>query len=45
MDIGEPQRIYTVEPLEDPVPRQIPAEPPEDPVEAPDEREPVPASR
>jgi hypothetical protein len=27
MEIGEPERTYTVEPLEDPVPREVPAEP------------------
>ncbi len=36
MDIGEPERTYTVEPLEDPVPRENP----ESPTEAP-EREPA----
>jgi hypothetical protein len=29
MEIGEPERTYTVEPLEDPVPREVPAEPAE----------------
>lgn len=29
MDIGEPQRIVTVEPLEDPVPHEEPAEDPD----------------
>jgi hypothetical protein len=45
MEIGEPQRIVTVEPIEDPVPRQVPA--PEEPAEEPegvtDEPERVPA--
>jgi hypothetical protein len=27
MEIGEPKRIYTIEPLEDPVPREEPEEP------------------
>jgi hypothetical protein len=27
VEIGEPERSYTVEPLEDPVPRELPAEP------------------
>jgi hypothetical protein len=36
VDIGEPERTYTVEPLEDPVPRENP----ESPTEAP-EREPA----
>jgi hypothetical protein len=31
VEIGEPERIYTVEPLEDPVPRGRPAEPAEQP--------------
>jgi hypothetical protein len=31
MDIGEPERIYTVEPLEDPIPRRAPSLPPEPP--------------
>lgn len=29
MDIGEPRRMHTVEPLEDPVPRELPEESPE----------------
>jgi hypothetical protein len=35
MEIGEPQRTITVEPLEDPVPRELPEEAParEQPVE------------
>jgi hypothetical protein len=40
MDIGEPQRRRVVEPIEDPVPREVPAEPVE-PVEPEREREPV----
>jgi hypothetical protein len=36
VDIGEPERTYRVEPLEDPVPRHLP----ETPAEAP-EREPA----
>jgi hypothetical protein len=36
MDVGEPQRIYTVEPLEDPVPREVPV--PDGPAEEPDEQ-------
>jgi hypothetical protein len=39
VQIGDPIRTYTVEPLEDPVPREVPAEPVEDPVEAPSEPE------
>ena len=37
MDIGEPKRTYTVEPLEDPVPREAPSEPPAEPREDPSE--------
>lgn len=37
MDIGEPKRTYTVEPLEDPVPRETPSEPPAEPREDPSE--------
>jgi hypothetical protein len=40
MEIGKPERVITVEPLEDPVPRVRPVEAP--PVEIPEE-EPVPA--
>lgn len=43
MEIGEPRRIYTVEPLEVPVPREVPAEPIEEPDEVPGELEPSPA--
>lgn len=44
-DIGEPQRVYTIDPLEDPVPRELPdpAEPAEPPVEVPAAPEEVPA--
>ena len=42
MDIGEPKRTYTIEPVEDPVPREHPAEAPK-PVETPGKPEPVPA--
>jgi hypothetical protein len=43
-EIGEPRRTYTVEPLEDPVPRELPEEPPEREraAEAPGEQEQVP---
>jgi hypothetical protein len=37
VEVGEPKRTYTVEPLEDPVPREVPSEPPNDPSEAPAE--------
>jgi hypothetical protein len=44
MEIGPPRRTYTVEPLEDPVPRELPEEAPERerPAEAPGEPERVP---
>jgi hypothetical protein len=38
MELGKPQRVYTIEPLEDPVP--IPA--PDEPAEPPLERRPEP---
>jgi hypothetical protein len=41
VEIGEPQRTYTVEPIEDPVPRE-PAPPEEDPIEPRREPEEVP---
>jgi hypothetical protein len=28
MEIGDPRRTYTIEPLEDPVPRELPVEQP-----------------
>jgi hypothetical protein len=48
VEIGEPERTYTVEPLGDPVPRQRPSEPAESPAtptpaEEPTEPERVPA--
>lgn len=46
MEIGEPERTYTVEPVEDPVPREAPAEPAEQPAgpsEEPVEPDKVPA--
>jgi len=48
MDIGDPERTFTVEPVEDPVPRELPAEPAEQParpspVEEPNEPKRVPA--
>lgn len=43
MDIGEPKRVYTIEPIEDPVPRSVPEpDEPEEPAEAPEEPEKVP---
>ena len=42
MEIGDPQRIYTIEPIEDPIPRPAPAEPDEVPWEtSPDPSEPL----
>jgi hypothetical protein len=48
VEIGEPERTYTIEPLEDPVPRGRPGEPGEQPAgpspaEEPIEPESVPA--
>ena len=44
MDIGSPQRQYTIEPIDDPVPRELPAEPDERaPEEEPAELEPAAA--
>jgi hypothetical protein len=44
VEIGEPERTYTVEPLEDPVPREPPLEPAEPtPAEEPIEPEKVQA--
>jgi hypothetical protein len=39
MEIGEPQRVYTIEPLEEPVPREEPAEVPVEPALEPLEPE------
>ena len=36
VEVGEPKRTYTVEPLEDPVPREAPSEPSEE-LSAPEE--------
>jgi len=33
VEIGDPQRVYTIEPVEDPVPREEPEERPEQPAE------------
>ena len=45
MHIGEPQRTVIVEPVEDPVPREVrlPKEPVDKPERGPREPEPVPA--
>jgi hypothetical protein len=45
MQIGSPERTYTVEPVEDPVPRERPVEPVEEPSPAPAEPETAPARR
>lgn len=43
MEIGEPNRVYTIEPIEDPVPRRAPVEPKKEPVPKPEpRREPAP---
>lgn len=41
MEIGEPRRTYTIEPAEDPVPREEPTPAPEEPAEAPAEPQPA----
>jgi hypothetical protein len=41
MEIGEPRREFTIEPIEDPVPREEPAELP-DPTLVPEEPEKIP---
>jgi hypothetical protein len=44
VEIGKPERTYTVEPVEDPVPRESPAPAPDEaPAETPPEPEEVPA--
>jgi hypothetical protein len=47
VEIGEPERTYTVEPVKDPVPRERPAEPAEparpSPAKEPAKPEKVPA--
>lgn len=45
MEIGEPERTYTVEPLEDPVPRERPAEPAEQPAGPSPAEEPIEPER
>jgi hypothetical protein len=42
MQIGEPKREIVVEPIEDPVPREVPPEP-DEPATVPEEPEEVPA--
>jgi hypothetical protein len=41
VEIGEPERTYTVEPLEDPVPRERPPEPSEQPARPSPAEEPI----
>jgi hypothetical protein len=41
VEIGEPERTYTVEPVEDPVPRESPAEPAEEPIAPTPTKEPI----
>jgi hypothetical protein len=41
VEIGDPERTYTVEPLEDPVPRERPAEPAEPPADPSPREEPI----
>jgi hypothetical protein len=41
MELGELQRVYTIEPLEDPVPRAEPEESEQQPSRAPSRKEPV----
>lgn len=45
MDIGKPKRIYTIEPVEDPIPQERPEKVNEPPAHEPAPREPdqVPA--
>jgi hypothetical protein len=44
LEIGEPERTYTVEPVVDPVPREVPVEPAEQPV-GPSPEEPIEPER
>lgn len=45
MEIGDPERTFTVEPLEDPVPRERPAEPAESPATPSPAEEPIEPER
>jgi hypothetical protein len=45
VEIGKPERTYTVEPLEDPVPRERPAEPAEQPAGPSPAEEPIEPER
>jgi hypothetical protein len=42
MEIGEPKRVYTIEPIEDPVPRTEPEPERDEPAERPEEPAKVP---
>jgi hypothetical protein len=42
MEIGDPERVIVVEPIEDPVPREEPAPPPTRPREPEPEEAPTP---
>jgi len=41
MDIGDPERTFTVEPVEDPVPREHPVEPAKQPAGPSPSEEPI----
>ena len=45
MEIGEPERTFTVEPVEDPVPREFPVEPAEQPARPSPAEEPTEPER
>ncbi len=45
MEIGDPERTYTVEPVEDPVPRERPSEPAESPAPPSPAEEPIEPER
>jgi hypothetical protein len=45
VEIGKPERTFTVEPLEDPVPREPPAEPTESPATPTPAEEPIEPER
>jgi hypothetical protein len=45
VEIGEPERTYTVEPLEDPVPRELPVGPAEPAPAEPPVEEPIEPER
>jgi hypothetical protein len=45
MEIGDPERTFTVEPLEDPVPREHPAEPGEQPARPSPAEDPIDPER